>query len=65
MELEEKLQINKLLRKYSGSNNFLNSLKKTLSGKWCQKVEVGGKKFKILSDKQYEAAKTNKELFKD
>lgn len=65
MSLEEKLEINKLLRKYEGKNNFLVSLKKSLSGKWCEKVEVGGKKYKILSDKQYEAAKLNKELFSD
>ena len=64
MDIKEKLEINKLLRKYEGNNGFLISLKKSLSGKWCQKIEFGGKKYKILSDKQYEAAKLNKELFK-
>lgn len=64
MDIKEKLEINRLLRKYEGGNSFLISLKKSLSGKWCQKIEFGGKKYKILSDKQYEAAKLNKDLFK-
>ena len=42
MDIKEKLEINKLLRKYEGNNGFLISLKKSLSGKWCQKIEFNG-----------------------
>ncbi len=59
MSIEDKLEINKKLRKYEGDNQFLLSLKKSLSGKYCQKITVGNKTYKILSDKQYEAALTN------
>lgn len=57
MELNEKLQLNKQIRKYQGENSFLLSLKKNLSSKWCNKIEVDGKSHKVLSDKQYEVAK--------
>lgn len=62
MNLEEKILINKKIRSYKGTNSFLASLKKSLSGKYCQKVTIGNKVYKILSDKQYEAALTNKEI---
>jgi hypothetical protein len=57
MELNEKIELNKKIRKYEGGNSFLISLKKNLSSKWCQKIEVDGKSYKILSDKQYLVAK--------
>ena len=57
MELNEKLELNKKIRKYEGENSFLISLKKNLASKWCQKIEVDGKTHKVLSDKQYEVAK--------
>jgi hypothetical protein len=57
MELNEKLQLNKQIRKYEGENSFLISLKKNLASKWCQKIEVNGRSYKVLSDRQYEAAK--------
>jgi hypothetical protein len=57
MELNEKIELNKKLRKYEGENSFLLSLKKNLASKWCQKVEIDGKSYKILSDKQYLVAK--------
>lgn len=59
MEIEEKLELNKMIRKYEGDNFFIKSLQKSLRSKWCDKVKVGNKTYKILSDKQYEAAKTN------
>lgn len=59
MSIEEKLDINKKIRKYNGDNEFLLSLKKSLSGKYCQKIIIGNKTYKILSDRQYEAAITN------
>jgi hypothetical protein len=58
MELNEKIQLNKQIRKYEGENSFLLSLKKNLASKWCNKIEVEGKSYKVLSDKQYEAAKS-------
>ena len=59
MELEEKLELNKLIRKYDGENSFILSLQKALkTSKYLDKVVVGKKTLKVLSDKQYQAAKT-------
>jgi hypothetical protein len=58
MELHEKLELNKKIRKYEGDNSFLLSLKKNLASKWCNKIEVDGKNHKVLSDKQYSVAKS-------
>ena len=59
MEIEEKIELNKKIRKYSGDNQFVLSLQKQLkTSKHLQKVEVGKKMVKILSDKQYEVTKT-------
>lgn len=57
MEITEKLQLNKTIRKYEGANAFLISLKKSISSKYCKKESVGNKEYKVLSDKQYEAIK--------
>jgi hypothetical protein len=58
MDIKEKLELNKSIRKYEGSNGFLLSLQKTLkAGKFVEKVDYEGKKVKLLTDKQYEAAK--------
>jgi len=59
MEINEKLELNKKIRKYEGDNQFIKSLQKSLKSKWCQKVKVGNKDYKLLSDKQYEAAKSS------
>ena len=57
MTIEEKIEINKRIRKYEGSNPFLLSLQKQLkTSKYVKKEEFGGKQVKVLSDKQYEAA---------
>ena len=57
MELEQKIELNKQIRKYTGSNFFVLSLQKQLkTNKYLSKVEWKGKEVKILSDKQYEAA---------
>ena len=57
MELEQKIELNKQIRKYTGSNTFVISLQKQLkTNKYLTKVEYKGKEVKILSDKQYEAA---------
>jgi hypothetical protein len=59
MTVEEKIELNKKIRSYKGENSFIISLQKTLKGSYVQKVEHNGKNVKILSDKQYEAAKIN------
>ena len=60
MELEQKIELNKQIRKYTGSNTFVLSLQKQLkTNKYLSKVEWKGKEVKILSDKQYEAAITS------
>lgn len=59
MELENKIELNKQIRSYKGSNTFVLSLQKQLkTNKYLSKVEYKGKEVKILSDKQYEAAKS-------
>jgi hypothetical protein len=59
MEISEKIEINKKIRKYSGTNSFLLSLQKQLkTNKNLEKVEVGKKFIKILSEKQYEVSKS-------
>ena len=56
MELEQKIELNKQIRKYTGSNTFVISLQKQLkTNKYLSKVEWKGREVKILSDKQYEA----------
>ena len=58
MDISEKIELNKLIRSYSGENNFILSLQKQLkTNKYLEKVQVGNKMVKILSDKQYDAAK--------
>jgi hypothetical protein len=60
MTIEEKIDLNKQIRKYTGSNSFVVSLQKQLkTNKHLTKVEHNGKEVKILSDKQYEAAITS------
>ena len=56
MELEQKIELNKQIRKYIGGNTFVLSLQKQLkTNKYLSKVEYKGREVKILSDKQYEA----------
>lgn len=59
MDIVEKIELNKKLRQYKGDNSFVISLQKQLkTSKYLDKIEVEGKMIKILSDKQYLAAKT-------
>ena len=55
--IDEKIELNKKLRKYSGSNTFLLSLQKQLKSTRANRVEFNGKEIKVLSDKQYQVAK--------
>ncbi len=57
MTIEEKIELNKAIKKYEGDNSFMLSLKKTLSSKYCKKESLGNKEYKVLSEKQYLAAK--------
>ena len=58
MNMEDKINLNKQIRKYEGTNSFILSLKKQLSSTKVTKVEYNGKQVKVLSDKQYEVAKS-------
>ena len=60
MTIEEKIELNKKIRKYDGSNSFVVSLQKQLkTSKYLSKEEFNGKEIKVLSEKQYEAAITS------
>lgn len=59
MTTEEKNEVNKKIRAYDGDNSFLISLQKQLkTNKYLSKEELGKRMIKVLSDKQYEAAKS-------
>jgi hypothetical protein len=59
METKDKVAMNKVIRTYKGTNSFMLSLQKQLkSNKYLDKTEFNGKTVKILSEKQYETAKT-------
>jgi len=60
MKIEEKVELNKKIRKYDGTNTFILSLQKTLkTSKYLSKEEFNGREIKVLSDKQYESAKSS------
>ena len=60
MTIEEKIEINKQIRKYEGTNSFVLSLQKQLkTSKYLAKEDHNGKPVKVLSEKQYEAAKSS------
>jgi hypothetical protein len=60
MTIEEKIELNKKIRKYDGSNQFVLSLQKQLkTSKYLTKEQHNGKDVKVLSEKQYEAAITS------
>jgi len=58
LSIDQKITINKMLRSYDGTNSFLASLQKQLKSTKANKVEFKGKMVKVLSDKQYVAAKS-------
>ncbi len=57
MTIEEKIELNKAIKKYEGDNSFMLSLKKSLASKYCKKESLGNKEYKVLSEKQYLATK--------
>jgi hypothetical protein len=62
MTIEEKIELNKQIRKYEGTNSFVLSLQKTLkTSKYLSKEEHNGRSIKVLSEKQYDAAKSSME----
>ena len=56
--IEEMIDLNKKIRNYDGQNTFINSLKKHLSSTRVTKISHNGRNIKILSNKQYEVAKS-------
>ena len=59
METAEKDRLNKIIRKYEGENGFILSLKKQLrNNKYLQREDFAKKEIKVLSEKQYEAARS-------
>ena len=59
METAEKDRLNKIIRKYEGENGFILSLKKQLrNNKYLQREDFGKKEIKVLSEKQYKAARS-------
>ena len=58
MTTDEKLTLNKLIRKYDGTNTYIISLQKSLKSNYLHKIEHNGKLIKLLTDKQYDIAKS-------
>jgi hypothetical protein len=59
MDINEKIELNKQIRSYKGDNSFVLSIQKQLkTSKYLQKIKVGNKELKFLSDKQYESVKS-------
>ncbi len=54
--MEQKIELNKKIKKYSGNNTFLISLQKQLKSIKAKREEFNGKQIKVLSDRQYEVA---------
>lgn len=59
MDILEKIELNKKIRKYTGKNTFIISLQKQLkSSKYLQKEDNNGKLVKVFSDNQYDVVIT-------
>jgi len=55
MSIEEKIELNKRVRRYEGDNSFLVSVTKYLKTTKNFFLDSNGKKHKELSEKQYKA----------
>ena len=63
MEINEKVELNKKIKSYDGTNSFLISLQKQLrTNTKLNKEDFKGRLVKVLSDKQYSVAES---LLKD
>lgn len=58
MNEEKILELNKKIRGYDGDNPFIISLQRNLKSKYTKTFEYNNRKYKRLSDRQYEVAKT-------
>lgn len=59
MGILEKIELNKRIKSYTGTNTFILSLQKQLkTNKYLQKEDNNGKMIKVLSDKQYDVTKS-------
>jgi hypothetical protein len=59
MNIDEKVELNKLIRKYEGTNSFVLSLQKQLKNSKTLSKELYGKRMvKVLSVAQYESVKS-------
>jgi hypothetical protein len=59
MSIEEKIELNKKIRQYDGSNSFILSLQKQLkTNTKLVKEDFNGRPTKVLSDRQYDVAKS-------
>ncbi len=57
MEIEKKIELNKMIRSYNGYNTFIISLQTQLkTNKNLKKESLNNKEYKVLSDKQYSIA---------
>lgn len=57
MEINEKVELNKKIKSYDGTNSFLLSLQKQLrTNTKLNKEDFKGRQVKVLSDKQYSVA---------
>lgn len=53
MEIEEKIELNKKIKKYIGDDYWITAFQKQLKYKWQHTEEYNGKNIKVLTDKQY------------
>lgn len=57
MDIVQKIELNKRIKDYDGTNTFLISLQKQLkTNTKLTKEEFNGKNVKVLSDRQYSVA---------
>lgn len=57
MEDNEIHELNKRIRSYEGDNSFIISLQKNLKSSYLKTYyQIGNRKYKRLSDRQYEIA---------
>mgnify|MGYP001006658925 FL=1 len=59
MSIDEKVELNKKIRSYDGTNTFILSLQKQLkTNTKLVREDFNGRPIKVLSDRQYDVAKS-------